>query len=498
MWAGDERVQVAQWLLLLSYFSAASQAADPPLTNHTTGSNTLSATRSTQLDSEAKCAERSGPRERFATCEVHGTCHELPSLGSLRSAAPSAMADADGDTKHVAERLRPQRPDSRSPHGCSELRLLPAALQDYVRFHETAVRAAIQSSSGPPPRTLLISTVGGVGNQLNGIASALLLAILTRRVLFVDWPLGFQRELPPCFIQWDWTSAPPAWQALQRESFAAVDDCFVATDLTRRLERESLDAIFAAPHLSLRTNCPLYKHIASNAHYEDVVRALISRGGGGGGGGVLDETDTRITAGFAAYGLLLRSFLGLGRDAWTEAGVVMEQLDRERPVVGLQIRVGGSRDGWVDPPFFPEDKVEAFFRCANKVAAFLDPEERMNVTKGGSASEPLVFLSTDSVPTWRAARAFFGAERVISSPGQVQHTERSSRESTDHFRKAAVDLWVLARRSRELIVTPGSTFGGAAAQMSGRVPYYVSFEGHCLLTDLHNPPFRWGTKFPAL
>ena len=67
----------------------------------------------------------------------------------------------------------------------------------------------------------------------------------------------------------------------------------------------------------------------------------------------------------------------------------------------------------------------------------------------------------------------------------------------EQLQAAVAEVFVLARHCAALVVTPGSTFGGLAAVLSGRAPWFVQVEDGpgqwaCVRMDWGKVPSRYG------
>ena len=108
-----------------------------------------------------------------------------------------------------------------------------------------------------------------------------------------------------------------------------------------------------------------------------------------------------------------------------------------------------------------------------------------------NSSTVYFYIASDSADTVASGRKALG-NFVISSEGEAIHAvSGTGREKT------LIDEWALVF-SDALLVTPGSTFGSAAAMIHARRPFYVDWDNReCKQTDLEHPPFRYETKYTA-
>ena len=393
------------------------------------------------------------------------------------------------------------RPDLNSPTGFafSAIGLESAARLGYMARHD---EVATGRSTGESNRALLTRCIGGMGNCLNGVVSGLVLSLLTDRAFFVEW----NYPVSSCGINWDFGSAAAsvraALNAAPRQEF--VDDCFVATELTRWLERctiSELQAHWPQPHIKIDTNCPLYKHLAMNPNLAPNLQAL----------GLLRKPSFPLelkqsnaavamtpndpyhpySPGFLAYGAALRSFFGIAPDLYAEVIKLIDAIPRGALLIGIQIRLGGAVNGKPnDPVFLPDGMIEDVLRCAQTLGGLLQLSYQHSA-KTMTGAPLAFFLASDSERVTESARKRFGSRLVVSA-GVPMHGHAGQ-----GLPKALIDEWMLVL-SDALVVTPGSTFGATAAMLNGRLPYYVSWgDKKCRVTDMAAPPPRYQTIFPA-
>merc|ERR1740121_1698993 len=102
---------------------------------------------------------------------------------------------------------------------------LSVRLADYIEFHRQGV-AALRADPAADVRVLVFSCqpfaqCGGHGDRLNGIVTAFLLAVLTRRVFLIDSesPLPLQVLLAPRLIDWRVRGGILATAGLRQHSY---------------------------------------------------------------------------------------------------------------------------------------------------------------------------------------------------------------------------------------------------------------------------------------
>lgn len=210
--------------------------------------------------------------------------------------------------------------------------VLTSARKAYTEHHKAMASGKVAG------RTILIRCVGGMGNCLNGVSTGLLIALLTNRAIFVDWNYPFKS----CHINWNFNSAAESLKAqmASAKAYNYIDDCFDPTEVTRKLEKmtlKELDEFFSGPHVLLATNCPLYKHLASNPNLQPNLESLGLLRPQALALELLTTKDSTTIAGpdvrfspftpsYLAHGSVLRTFVGVTPMLMTEINRMRDSL----------------------------------------------------------------------------------------------------------------------------------------------------------------------------
>lgn len=181
------------------------------------------------------------------------------------------------------------------------------ALEQYVQLHQQISKV---KTSG---NILIAHCVGGLGNCLNGIVTGLLIALLTNRAFYVEWNFPIES----CYINWNLKNS--VWAGVSDYTIHDyLDLCFQPNDITRLLENSDIETLrshFSAEKILLRTNCPLYKHIALSSKLKSSLNklGLLNPMGNFGTTSDLGEKNLadKLTPGFLVYGSILRTFFSL-------------------------------------------------------------------------------------------------------------------------------------------------------------------------------------------
>ena len=154
-------------------------------------------------------------------------------------------------------------------------------------------------------------------------------------------------------------------------------------------------------------------------------------------------------------------------------------------VVGLHVRTGQL--GYWDTDYSNTKEMGVFWDCAKKLA-----EGRSNVK---------YFVTTDREWILNTSKLVFGPENVVAKEGKVVHTAIGGKAvDKDGLEKVVIDNFLLSKLIQnfcvlltltgecdEIIITPKSTFGAAAAFRTGKLPLYVD-EAGCHLSRFSDGP----------
>lgn len=347
------------------------------------------------------------------------------------------------------------------------------ALAEYVRFHSEAVAtlAATKEAGKAPPEDIRLlvyscqpfNQCGGIGDRVNGVITAFLLAVLSRRVFLIDSesPVPLQMLWMPTQIDWRVRGSLGATAGLRHHSYH---------DKRRNFEAD----------------------IASLAGYSDrvlvvsknyrMLRSLFEAPVFSGSAAAMG-LPLEAPAFFAArlFGALFRPAPAVAREL-AHLRASLGGLE-DRRFIAIHLRTGNI--AW-DPGRHGKEELDDFMKCAalaeEELAASSSPS-------GGDAKGELGLpwvLATDSAEVAEAAasraEALAGKLRVPGARGRV-HVERS--EMGDVFRGVAANFaeWELFGRAAAVILSR-SYFGETAAEM-GRVKHaYFAPGAGCVRVDL--------------
>jgi len=336
---------------------------------------------------------------------------------------------------------------------------LETRLAEYIEFHRRGVEALASSSTAEAPPVLLYSCqpfaqCGGHGDRLNGIATAFLLAVLTRRVFLLDSesPLPLQMFLAPRLIDWRVRGSMLATAGLRHHSYH---------DKRRQFEADigALKA-YDDPVLVLTMN---YRMIRS------LVEAPALRA---------EATELGLPEHSPPF-LIAEIF-----DILFAPSPVLQHETRE-----LRAALGGLEDGrfiavhlrtgdvaW-DPARHGKSELASFLDCARHA------EAELGLPPG---PETPWLLATDSSEVAAAAagtgEARSGKLRVPGAGGRV-HIDRSDLGETIEGAAANYAEWLLFGRAAGAVLSR-SFFGETAAEV-GRLRFaYFAPGGGCVRMEL--------------
>jgi len=333
---------------------------------------------------------------------------------------------------------------------------LSVRLADYIELHRQGV-AQLREDPAADVRVLVYSCqpfaqCGGHGDRLNGIVTAFLLAVLTRRVFLIDSesPLPLQLLLAPRLIDWRVRGGLLATAGLRQHSYhdkrrqfeadlgrlASYEDNVLVINVNYRLLRMMFEAPAlqeAATALGLPTHAPQFF--------------------------VAEVFDLLFTPSPALHHELegLRSQVGSPEDG---------------RFIAIHLRTGEI--SW-DPARHSKAELASFLSCARQAEAELGlPPETPWLLATDSADVASAITELDE---WR-----IGKLRVPSQGGRI-HIDRSAVGEVLEGVGANFAEWLLFGRAAAVVLSR-SYFGETAAEV-GRVPFaYFAPGGGCVRTDL--------------
>jgi len=327
-----------------------------------------------------------------------------------------------------------------------------------VDLHRKGV-AALAEGAGADVRVLVYSCqpfaqCGGHGDRLNGIVTAFLLAVLTRRVFLVDSesPLPLHMFLAPRTVDWRVRGSALATAGWRQRSYH---------DKRRHFEAD-IGRLAASPDplLVLAMNYRMLRSLFEAPELRPAAAAL----------GLPEHVPPFFVA--EVFDALFVPSPGLRR----EIGRLREALGglEDGRFVAVHLRTGDV--AW-DPARHGKAELQGFLACARQAEAELG-------LPGGPETPWL--LATDSAEVAEAAaalpEALAGKLRVPGGGGRV-HIDRSDMGEVIEGVSANYAEWWLFGRAAAVVLSR-SFFGETAAEV-GRVQFaYFAPGGSCVRVDL--------------
>eukprot|EP00928_Gymnodinium_smaydae_P013490 TRINITY_DN14918_c0_g1_i2.p1 TRINITY_DN14918_c0_g1~~TRINITY_DN14918_c0_g1_i2.p1 ORF type:complete len:560 (-),score=129.88 TRINITY_DN14918_c0_g1_i2:235-1914(-) len=345
-------------------------------------------------------------------------------------------------------------------------------LEAYAAMHQRGVEAlaASRAAGEPPPEGVRVlvyvcqsfGQCGGLGDRVNGIATAFMLAILTDRVFLIDSesPLPLQTLLAPNKVDWRVRGNIGALAALRHHSFHDKRRQFEA-DVGRLATYGDQVLVLSKNYRMLRTlfEAPALRGAAEAVGLPVQAPPFL----------LADLFDFLFRpAPVLALGLgVLRSWLGDLED---------------RRFVAIHLRTGDI--AW-DPGRHGKEELPVFLGCAAMAEAALRDAGLAGDADADPEGLPWL-LATDSIAVAEAAlelpEAKSGKLRVPGELGRI-HVDRS--EMGDVLRGTAANYaeWLLFGRAAAVVLSR-SFFGETAAEI-GRVGHaYFAPGGACVRVEL--------------
>jgi len=407
----------------------------------------------------------------LADLRPEGACPGVPLLADVVSTGvPGAKIEL---VRRPAEMLglprraqAPRRPDDDGEGAAQDRadlaqgtpfdRPLAARLAEYADFHRRGLAALAKDPEADVPVLIWscqpYQQCGGHGDRFNGIVTAFLLAVLTRRVFLLDSesPLPLQMFLAPRLIDWRVRGGLPAMALLRHHTYHDKRRQFEA-DLGRLAEYPERILVLNLNYRMLRI---LFE--APALRPEAVSLGLLTRAPPFLAAEVFDMLFTPARA--------LRREVGLFRQA-------LGGLPDGR-FIAIHFRTGDI--SW-DPARHSTSDFSVFLRCAQKAE-----------TELGLPPETPWLLATDSASVVEASAALpevqSGKLRVPGNTGRI-HIDRSGMNEVLDGAMANYAEWLLFGRAAAVVLSR-SFFGETAAEV-GRVRFaYFAPGGGCVRTDL--------------
>ena len=329
---------------------------------------------------------------------------------------------------------------------------IESVMRDYAILHKEMWKRPVKEQ-----RILVYHTTNeGLGNRIEGLVSAFILAVVTDRAFVVDWRAQSKcnAELRDLFdnpgFDWeaDWSRLRYDESKRQGFYYAYCRACPIRTrsaDLT-----DTWDKLLCSPNagfdaesriVSIRSTQWFAPVLAMNPHLREKVCRLF---------------------GADMYGTVAPKLLKLNAElrARMDAFKHEARWTPETEVISLQIR---RLEGFG----ISEDIADAFLRCASAI------------TKDSDKAK--YFLATDHIPTREAFKAYLG-DRLIHMDSIFD------RESRRGIQDAVLEMYLLGEASN-MIMSPYSTFGDISHARTGLVPYKVGRNGQCTKQLTSHPCF---------
>jgi len=319
-------------------------------------------------------------------------------------------------------------------------------LKDYEERHREAIASLKRNSESPSLKFVVVGPGSGFGNRQMVIVSAFLYAVLSKRVLLVDWvshksqAFGDVHELYESSegLELSYSQARhiwPEWPGWGNLSMIVFDNTHYYTSewgadelACRNFEREHQnDAVVA-----ILTDQYVASFIMTNPHYLDIVNRL-------GNGGNL-------------YGRLFSYLLRPVSHVRRIVNTFVKQNFEGFYVIGIQVRFGVGQ-------FYLKEDEDEFWHCAEAMARQLPLSKQKKLR---------YFIASDSQEIIQTAKRKLAGH--VLSYETIRGNDFAGKEA---WYGAAVDNFLLSECD-DLIISSTSTFGYVAAARRGIPPMTMS------------------------
>jgi hypothetical protein len=335
-----------------------------------------------------------------------------------------------------------------------------AFIREYAMLHHAIL-------DGPPPYRVLIvdgSEAGGLGDRTSGAMSCLLLAMLTRRALVLDFP----------FDTWyRWVDSPyldtrylPKYEKYVNDSdyreLNLIDQAYiVATDL----ETRNYDELWPEDTLRIKINQPIVQYIYANTYYHMRIREWgldMLEDGKYIGAPAWRKDITRIKQTCTIYDNMLGVLYRVIAKPTHYLRIRLDQFKARhfgfKATLGIHLRFGADRGAVMTDPMFGTD-ANKFWRCAE---AYRNSTDKWFVT---SDSESMLKQAYERE-----------RHRVVVVPGRPRHLAKHY-PSIEQIEKIFMDHYLLAEC--DVVLASGSSFSRNAVYRSFYCPVLPQEDHDC-------------------
>lgn len=329
-----------------------------------------------------------------------------------------------------------------------------ATVDDYMKW----ASAEIKKDDGRASKVVVIKTSNeaGLGNRLQAMTSAFLFAIVTKRLLLVDWaenmnainlPSNEQSGMPPLEALF----VPPYKWSVRDEHIGNVKRALASANRARaNLNGHS--------HRGGDNKGGQYEEfLCRNVTLWFEGADVVEIEGYDWWGPTLANNQNHFAAVFSSFGP--NSFPGLFNGLLRPSVDVQRILDEQRLelsnyyVIGVQMRVVGLR--------LSKQAEEHVWRTM----LFLKSRAETFQTK-----QVVFYVCADSKDVWDRTVAMFGKDIMFSASISAGRVGRVTKENLQY---GVVDLFILGECD-DIILSPESTYGGVAAGRLGKSSWRIT------------------------
>ncbi|KAL9657214.1 hypothetical protein ABK040_011436 [Willaertia magna] len=350
----------------------------------------------------------------------------------------------------------------------------------YVQLHNEALTKKLLINNNNYLIYRCHQGCGGLGDRLLGIVTSLYIALLTDRVLLIDFPnpAELSQILQPNLIKWNFTD--PQFKALINAfpSQYTHNEIDIQENEGKRRFFQEHDFLYSYQFRKVeivKFNQRMYYYMHLNPKYNEKRRLL----------GLDRMHPFHIFGCFFHFlfkphsdliammdNLFVENQLVFSENTVSQQQPLVESkqlktltafplnLNSQLPpphmrtvLIGIQIRTGGN---WNDPLRIKEEDVQIFWNCAQHLMKKYEKE----------GFKVKYFLTTDNTIVKKEAIKLFGKKKLITMNTPIVHIERSSyneNNNLESFKSTVVEYLILSLCD-ELIITR-SNFGETASMI---------------------------------
>jgi hypothetical protein len=350
-------------------------------------------------------------------------------------------------TTYVPEELlldsNPVIPDSTPSFNILKYATFNEAFRDYLQFHKEALTKLTDKETmlESKIRLMLIQPTQGWGNVVRSVTSALYMAMITGRVLLIEWkPDPLSKYFEQIDMQWELKKEHRAVMGYRECEIFKYDVCGTQCEENlKKVKATDLNVLYPAATkcVKLVTYSPMNEWLEESPYHRGLFKRL---------------------SGTEEWKQIYHLFFG--KPTPLVEALIRRHVDRMKTaslIYGIQIRTGSTGDS-KEGRFITEHTLATIKDCIDRIYEATDSKTLFTLT-----------IDNDRYKEEFLSRGTQILDRLIMTAGNNMHTFKKP----DYLPKAIAD-WVLLSRTDVMILSPQSSFGNTAHRMKYGPVFYLA------------------------